>query len=148
MVMLGVLVIIKRISMYELMILATKIIKIGQLRQKLGLFFYSTLPEICLNRKIVLISISIDHFWWFLWLKLSIHICWFVLWGLECYWYRFQWCKWWKTTKNSKVRVFLVASIRKMALISVLIDQFWWFLWLKLSIHTCWFVLWWLECSW
>ena len=32
-----------------------------------------------------------------------------------------------------------------MALISVSIDQFWWFLWLKSSIHTCWFVLWWPE---
>ena len=35
----SILVIIKRISMYELMILATKIIKIGQLRQKLEAFF-------------------------------------------------------------------------------------------------------------
>ena len=32
-----------------------------------------------------------------------------------------------------------------MALISVSVDQFWWFLWLKSSIHTCWFVLWWPE---
>ena len=46
---------------------------------------------------------------------------------------------------NATRVVFLVALIRKMTLISVSVDQFWWFLWLKSSIHTCWFVLWWPE---
>ena len=46
---------------------------------------------------------------------------------------------------NATRVVFLEASIRKMALISVSVDQFWWFLWLKSSIHTCSFVLWWPE---
>ena len=139
------LVIIKLITSYELTILATKIIKIGQLGPEIWLFSpYGISAEFSPRSFSWLTHVFTPsiHSWTFLVIMISISTYELTISATKIINIGQLWPELWLLSYHLKSCSY---TNRKIAWFQASVDQFSGILWLIWSIHMCWLILWWPE---